>query len=51
MTIGQIPWTAIDRYCDAEGVVDRERFRRLIRALDTEFLRFARGKSEDEGDG
>lgn len=46
MSIGSIPWTAIDRYCEAEGVVDRERFRRLIRALDDEFLRDAQGEAD-----
>lgn len=44
MSIGSIPWTAINEYGDAERVVDRERFRRLIRALDDTFLEHAQGE-------
>ena len=47
MSINAIPWTAIDRYCEAEGVVDRERFLRLIRAMDQVLLDDVRGDDED----
>lgn len=46
MQLGPIPWTAIDRWAESEGLADRERFRRLIRALDIEFV----DSMEDEGD-
>jgi hypothetical protein len=38
MGMGRIPWTAINAFAETEGVVDRERFRVLIRHLDDQFL-------------
>lgn len=34
-----IPWTAIDQYARAHDVRDLEAFERMIRAMDSEYLR------------
>jgi hypothetical protein len=47
MGIGPIPWTALDRYAERHGINDpdeRERFERLIRAMDREFVKWHRGR-------
>lgn len=46
MTLGPIPWTAIDRWAESEGLADRERFRRLIRSLDIAFVEAADEKAD-----
>lgn len=38
MSLGSIPWTAINEYARAKGIEDAERFERLIRAMDAAFL-------------
>lgn len=57
MSVGAIPWTAIDQYAANEGIADRERFRILIRTLDATFLDSIhkpkderRGKKKEKGD-
>lgn len=45
MGVGPIPWTAIDRYAVCYGIDDpdeRERFERLVRLLDHEFVKWDR---------
>lgn len=47
MSVGPIPWVAIDAYARAKDIAETERFERLIRALDSEFLKHRR-ESEDD---
>lgn len=38
MTIGPIPWTAVDRWARTHRVINRERFEYLIEQMDDAFL-------------
>lgn len=46
MGLGQIPWTAINKWVTAKEVADAERFETLIRAMDNEVLRSHRERKE-----
>ena len=46
-TIGPIPWTAIERWAEANDVLVRERFIHLVRRLDDAFL--SQHLKSDEG--
>ena len=37
--LGGIPWTAVDRYAERNGVEDFEEFERMIAKLDDAFLK------------
>lgn len=38
MTVGPIPWTALNEFVRAREIVEAERFEYLIRALDAAFM-------------
>jgi hypothetical protein len=42
----QLPWTALNAYADAKGIVERERFEHLIRAMDDEHLSAVQRRDE-----
>lgn len=46
-----IPWTAIQTYAEAEEVEDTRWFHRVIRQMDTAFLRAVRRKAKEASDG
>ncbi|WP_020178089.1 hypothetical protein [Methylopila sp. M107] len=53
MAEGRIPFEAIDRFADRAGMVASEefdRFERMIRAMDDEFLERRRPKGKDAPD-
>lgn len=47
MGLGPIPWTAIHEWATAKNVADAERFERLIRAMDNEYLTAHLNRKED----
>jgi hypothetical protein len=46
MTVGAIPWTAINSWVLVQEIADAERFTRLIRALDAAFLESIHSKRD-----
>lgn len=50
MTVGPIPFEAVDRYADRYRIDDFEEFHRLIRAMDSAFLEHHNKKTARHGD-
>lgn len=50
MSLGPIPWTAMDRYCEVEGIADetRDDFIYLVKGLDVYYLELMEAKSKRE---